>query len=295
MLPHGRGILYTASISQGSYGDALIAVQPRPPGPPKVLVRGGYFGRYLASGHIVYLHDDTLFAAPFDLDRLEITGSFLPVLEHVSGSVVAGAGGGSGQFAVADTGTAVYFAGGATSGTTPINWLDRSGKRTTLRSTPSDWSNPRFSPDGQRLAVDIYDGRQSDVWIYDWSRDSPTRLTLEPGTHVRPEWTPDGRRVVFSWLQPGSAATNFNLFWRRADGVGEVQRLTSSPNAQTPGSWHPSGTVLAFTQSGGTTSYDLMTLAVEGDESSGWKPGKPTPLLATPAREFNPAFSPDGR
>jgi serine/threonine-protein kinase len=295
LLPRGHGILYTASTTQGSYGDALIAVQPRERGPRKVLVRGGYFGRYLASGHLVYLHDDTLFAAPFDLDRAELVGPFVPVLEHVSGSMLAGAGGGSGQLAVSETGTAVYFAGGVTSNTIPITWLDRAGNRTPLRSTPSDWSNPRFSPDGRRLAVDIYDERQSDVWIYDWSRDAATRLTLEPGSHLRPEWTPDGRRVVYSWLQPGSGATNFNLFWRRADGTGDAQRLTSSANSQTPGSWHPSGKFLAFTQFAPTTSNDLMLLAMDGDESSGWKPGKVTPLLVTPAREWNPAFSPDGR
>jgi len=295
LLPRGRGILYTASTAQGSYSDALIAVQPRQHGPRKVLVRGGYFGRYLASGHLVYLHDDTLFAAPLDLDRLELAGPAVPILDHVSGSVLAGVGGGSAQVAVSDTGTAAYFSGGVTSGTLPIDWLDRAGKLTPLRSAPSDWSNPRFSPDGQRLAMDMYDGRQNDVWIYDWSRDATTRLTLEPGSHMRPEWTPDGRRIAYSRLQPGSGATNFNLFWRRADGSGDAQRLASSQYPQAPGSWHPSGKFLAFTESSPTTSTDLMLLAIDGDESSGWKPGKVTPLLATPAREWNPAFSPDGR
>ena len=99
---------------------------------------------------------------------------------------------------------------------------------------------------------------------------------------------------MYSWLQRGSGASNFNLFWRRADGTGDAQRLASSPYTQTPGSWHPSGKFLAFSQVVGTTS-DLMLLVMDGDESSGWKPGKVAALLVTPAREWNPAFSPDGR
>ena len=72
-LPGGKGVLYTGSGVPGAYNDANIMVQPLPGGTPKVVHRGGYHGRYLASGHLVYIHDGTLFAAPFDLGRLEVT------------------------------------------------------------------------------------------------------------------------------------------------------------------------------------------------------------------------------
>ena len=43
-----------------------------PNGPRKILLRNGYlYGRYLPSGHLLYMKDRTLFAAPFDLDRLD--------------------------------------------------------------------------------------------------------------------------------------------------------------------------------------------------------------------------------
>ena len=52
--------------------------------------RGGYFGRYLATsngaGHLVYLHQGTLFAVGFDLDRLEVRGTPVPLLEDVAGN-----------------------------------------------------------------------------------------------------------------------------------------------------------------------------------------------------------------
>jgi dipeptidyl aminopeptidase/acylaminoacyl peptidase len=86
-----------------------------------------------------------------------------------------------------------------------------------------------------------------------------------------------------------------NIYWRRADGAREEQRLTDSPNAQFAESWHPSGKLLAFHEINPKTASDLMLLPIEGDESSGWKPGTPRAWLATPASEGNAAFSPDGR
>ena len=88
---------------------------------------------------------------------------------------------------------------------------------------------------------------------------------------------------------------SYNLYWQRADGTGEVQRLTESPNVQSPSSFDPSGKYLAFHEITPKNSNDLMILPIEGDEKSGWKPGKPSVFLSTPAAEIVPMFSPDGR
>jgi Tol biopolymer transport system component len=68
-----------------------------------------------------------------------------------------------------------------------------------------------------------------------------------------------------------------------------------SKNAQLPGSWHPAGKYLAFYETNPQTGRDIMILPMEGDEASGWKPGKPTVFLNSPADEVEPMFSPDGR
>ena len=75
---------------------------------------------------------------------------------------------------MAANGTLVYLPTQADSDEVPIAWMDRAGKTTTLRLTPANWSNPSFAPDGQRLAMDIFDGKQVDVWVYDWARDTPS-------------------------------------------------------------------------------------------------------------------------
>ena len=261
--------------------------QPLAGGAPKLLLRGGFHARYLRSGHLVYMSQGTLFAVPFDADRLEVTGSPAPVLEGVASNTATGAA----QFAVSEAGTLVYIPGTSAGGDLPIHWMDATGATTVLRAEPADWFNPRFSPDGQKLAIAIGAGSSSDVWIHEAARDL-TKLTFEPTRDFAPVWTPDGRRIAIA-SDRGTNVTN--LYWQRADGTGEVQRLTESTNAQTPSSFHPDGRHLAFSERGPDSQNDLLILPIEGDEKAGWKPGKPAVFLRTPANEMAPTFSPDGR
>ena len=289
ILAGGKAVLFMSHNTTGGYEDANIIVQPLPSGPRKVIVRGGYYGRYVSSGHLLYVHGGTLFAAPFDLNRLELAGQPVPVVEGIA----SGPGGGA-QFATSLNGTLVYEPGEATGGEPGIEWMDRDGKTTTLRSTPANWSDIMFAPDGRRLAVDIAEASasQADIWVYEWARDTLSRLTLDPANDVKPVWTPDGRRIAFSSQRNGGVN---NLYWQRADGTGDVQRLTTSKNIQYPASGHPSGKLLAFYEQRPQTDMDLMVLPLEGNEVSGWKPGEPRVLLSTVFVEREPMFSPDGR
>jgi eukaryotic-like serine/threonine-protein kinase len=171
--------------------------------------------------------------------------------------------------------------------------MDRQGATRSLRAVPAFYNHPRFSPDGRQLAVEIREGRQVDVWVYEWERDKISRLTFEGGDNRYPEWTPDGRRVTFASIRGDNAM--LNLYWQRADGTGEAEPLTRSKNAQVPMSWHPTGRVLVYGEQNPESRSDIMMLPLMGDEGSGWKPGTPTILLASPFDEAGAAFSPDGR
>jgi serine/threonine-protein kinase len=138
------------------------------------------------------------------------------------------------------------------------------------------------------------DGKQSDIWVDDWGRDAPERVTHFNSGSGSPVWTPDGRRIAFgSMLGEKEVARTFNLYWLQADGSGALQRLTTSTNRQAAGSWHPSGKILAFTEQ--RPQSTVMLLPMEGDERSGWKPGTPTVFLSGDFDVRGPAFSPDGR
>lgn len=233
------------------------------------------------------MHDGILFAALFDLNRLQITGEAVPAIEHVA----TNAGLGTAQFAFSNSGSIAYLAGGSV-GAATMTWMAHDGRTTPLRGAPADWSNAQFAPDGRRVAMDISDGKQTDVWVYEWQRDILSRLTLDRAEQRKPVWTPDGRRIAF---RSGSRGLGLNLYWQRTDGSNAVERLTNSGNIKEPGSWHPSGRFLAFTEVNSQTGNDLMVLPMDGDETSGWKPRKPTVFLQSPFSESEPIFSPDGQ
>jgi tRNA A-37 threonylcarbamoyl transferase component Bud32 len=287
VLPGGQAVLFTSNTFLINYQDADIVVYSLSTKQRKTVHRGGFYPRYLLSGHLVYVNEGTLFAVPFDLERLEVTGPAAPILE----GVVASPGIGGAQFSFSDTGNLVYAAGASGGRNLSISWMDHEGKFTPLRENPGEYSTPRFSPDGKRLALHVSDGNEADIWVYDWERDTAARLTSAGEANRYASWTPDGLRVAYESREKGGAG---GLFWIRADGSGEPQRLTESRNQQIPNSWRPDGKVLAFHQDNPGTRGDIMTLSIEGNEDSGWKPGKPQPFLASSSSEWRPAFSPDG-
>jgi len=285
VLP-GGAVLYT-KYAPASTGEVRIEL---PNGERRTLFTGGY-GRYLRSGHLVFLHDNVLYAVAFDLARLQPIGQPVPVIEGVVASdAMSGA-----QFSVSENGTLAYIPGGTVAIETPaMSWLDATGKVTPLFPGGRNWNSPRFSPDGTRLALEIREGSNRDIWTYDIKRGSFDRMTFDPrALEGEPLWTPDGRRIVFTKGEGAGASPN--LYWIRADLGGDVQRLTNSPWTQTPGSWHPSGKSLAYTQTSNRNNPDIWILPMDGDEVSGWKPGTPTPLIDTEVTENNPQFSPDGK
>jgi serine/threonine-protein kinase len=140
--------------------------------------------------------------------------------------------------------------------------------------------------------MEINEG-QSDIWIYEWARDTLTRLTFDPASDQRPVWSPDGRRIAFASARADTSTPN--LYWQLADGTREAQRLTQSKNRQYPTSWHPSGKFLAFQELNPQANFEVMILPLEEDDASGWKDGKPTVFSNSRSDDREPMFSPDGR
>jgi eukaryotic-like serine/threonine-protein kinase len=291
VLPGGAGVLYTASTEVNIGTGSTLVVQPLPSGERIIVQRGGYFGRYVASGHIVYIQDDTLFGVPFDHRRLKATGPAGRTIDGVKSDISRG----SAQFTLSETGTMAYVAGRNTFDARPMAWMDRAGGLRPLRPASADWYNPEFSPDGQRIAVDIRGAGHSDIWVYDWARDTLTRVTSESTNEEFPVWTPDGTRITYRSFTSSTDPSGHTIYWKRADGTGEPQVLVRSKAPLTPGSWHPNKKLLAYVAAMPGTGEDVMILPVEGDEASGWKTGQPTAFVNSAARDRLPTFSPDGR
>ena len=144
---------------------------------------------------------------------------------------------------------------------------------------------PRISPDGTRIALDVKLG-EDDIWIWDVTRATMTRLTFDAGEDEFPVWTPDGQRVAFASQRDGVGL--HNLYWKAADGTGAVERLIESTSDQRPLAFSPDGTRLVYRDNSPERGVRLGVLSMNGERHAEL-------LLATEFRERNGDLSPDGR
>jgi Tol biopolymer transport system component len=287
VLPGGTAVLFTSHDDRGTSREGTIEIQPLAGGSRTIVHKGGLFGRYVNSGHLLFLRDGQLFAAMLDLSRLALAGPPTPVVGDVAHAMTNG----TAQFSVSDNGLLAYRR--ARNVERVLQWMNFAGQFESIRSVPAEYQEMRFSPDGTRALLVIAEGAQSDVWVYDLAGDRLSRLTFHPDNDWSAIWSPDGRFIAYgSWR---ADAGTFNLFVHRADGTGEPQRLTTSRNHQLPVEWHPSGRYLLYTEERRGTGSDLMALPLEPTPGGAWSPGTPGVLLGTPANELAGEFSPDGR
>jgi serine/threonine-protein kinase len=288
-LPDGEHVLFTSATRHDDFENATILLQSLSSGERRELVQEAYFGRYLRSSHLVFMRRGTLLAVPFDLSRQELLGTPIPVVENVLADAYLGGA----QLAFSNSGLLLYATGTAPERRYSLVWADRAGRLEPLLEEARPYKCPRLSPDGRRLAFHVASGhyssiRESDVWLHDLERDVTTRFTTDPAPDLMPIWTPDGQRLTFTSERSGDAP---NLFWKRADGSGEVERLVVSEQDQWPCSWSPDGKVLIFIQQSERSDFDIWSLRL--DEAG--RPGQPQPLVDTPYDEWRPELSPDGR
>ena len=276
ILPGSTAVLFT--IIGGPVEGAQIAVLSLNSGETKILIPGGSNPRYAPTGHIVYGVGGTLRAVGFDLDNLEVTTDPVPVLDGVITK-----DSGAANFGMSQSGSLAYVAGPEQGGVVrTLVWVDREGREEALAAEPRAYGNPRVSPDGTRLTVDVYD-QEGDIWIWHFARETLTRLTFDPAPDFRPAWTPDGLQVAFGSLRDGIRST----FWKAADGTGTVERLIESTNVAIPLTFSPDGTQLVFYERHPETGLDLHVRSMDADGTSG-------PLLVTEFGELNAEISPDG-
>jgi serine/threonine protein kinase/Tol biopolymer transport system component len=236
VLPRGRGVLFTIEIATAGQADSSqVAVLDRKTGQRKILIRGGGDAQYVETGHLIFATAGALRTVRFDPVRLEVLSDPVTVVEHV---MIKPSG--AANYAVSGPGTLVYMPGG-TGEEIPMRslvWVDRKGHEERINAPLRAYGPPRVSPDGTRLAIAILDPDNTEIWIWDFARETLRRLTFAPGMDGLPVWTPDSRRIIFMSDRAGA----LNLYSQAADGTGTVDRLTTSASPQWPTSITPDGT-----------------------------------------------------
>jgi serine/threonine-protein kinase len=229
VLPNGHGILITIRRVGGVGEREVGAVDLRT---REVHHLGRGVGAwYATSGHLLVLNQaGTLLAAPFDLERLAVTGGFVAVVSGLSTSQS-----GQADVAISESGVLVYTAGRNLAGNRELVWVTREG---TVTQVDSQWSGffggrVRLSPDGRLVAATRESfGTPGNVWVKQLDQGPATRLpevsALDPG------WSPDGRTLALGatdgiWIGPadGSVPPRHVLTTR-----GAVRRPEFTPDGE---------------------------------------------------------------
>ncbi len=278
VMPDGRHVIYTSVHGQSD--ESRIAVASIGSGEVKYL---GIQGRALGfvDGYLVFARaPQGIFAVPFDVRRLEVTGEPVPVLDNVDIVTVYSASSFV-RAAVSRSGSVVYRTGAVTSQLVTVDAAHPDAAPRALFTESRDYSFPRFSPDGKRIAVGIRDVNATDVWVYDLASGTPVRVSHGRGRNDRPEWTPDGRQVLYESAGEGTDG----LVVRNVDLSGEPRRLVVAGE----GVISPDGRTLVFRDNASaTTGSDIWYRNVTGDTTR-------HVLAATPRNEMGPRFSADGK
>jgi serine/threonine-protein kinase len=285
-LPGGEAVLFTIVKNRfPRWDESQIAVYSRRTGRSRILVNGGADARYASSGHLVYVREGLLLAAPFDLQKLELTGGPVGLAADVMQAAYfrgQRADSGAGQFALSTTGTLVYLQGGtAPPADRSIVRVNRSGRSETLPLPPRPFATLRLSPNGEEIALSTF-GRERGVWLYALKRDTLSRLSA-PGRNGVPIWTPDGERITYA---AGTSGPD-RLQSMRADSAGSPEALVAAQHDLVPATWTPDARQLLY--------YPIPPSAIRVFDLTTKSSPRMLPAAAGTASLGGADVSPDGR
>jgi Tol biopolymer transport system component/tRNA A-37 threonylcarbamoyl transferase component Bud32 len=272
-LPDGRNVLVTL-VRQGT---PVLAVISLPDAKLHDLGQAGMYPRWVEGGFLTFLQQDgTLFAVPFDADNRKITGAPVPIVDRVRFGPAF-----PGKMGVARSGTLAFVQGG--NSLRQLVLADAGGGVTVLPGSSRFYDTPRFSPDGQRIAVQVTDFAgvtTNDIWLYDLRSEQMSRLTFDSSSALA-AWTPEGRHLMYA----GRGRTILRI---PTDGSGVPETLLVRQSGTGELELARDGKTFAIRQTGAGTSRDVWVGSLDSTRTE-------RPLLRTPFNERSIALSPDGK
>jgi serine/threonine-protein kinase len=280
VLPGGKRILLRSRRGTNPDDFDLLVVD-LPSGQRHPLTRA-LLGRYVPPGYLAYVRaDGVLMATRFRPGDDALQGPSSQLVEGLRTKAL-----GSVDMAISPEGTLLYVPGAASGGLAEAVRVSRDGGVTPfqppLTVSPSVNRGLALSPDGARLALEVFSQQSTDLWVKQLPAGPLSRLTFDGKWNVRPSWTPDGAGLVYISDRAGVAAV-----WRqRADGSAPAELLLKRPRALWVAGMSRDGRWLVYRENG-DSSRDLYALRLGQDTA-------PIPLLTSRFNEDAPALSPDG-
>ena len=270
-LPDGDHILFTNYTTPAD--NSRLEVLSLKTGDRKVVVDGGYYGRY-TGGQLLFVHGETVMTVPFNAKAMRIEGSPAPAGLDVFVNPTNGWAG----LAVARNGTIAYLRGG--SNLRELVWMDQKGSFEPALDSAANFTGMAVSPDGRRIAV-VRDG---DVWTYEMARHLFTRLTRSEQREQSLVWTPDSREVIYRRDVP-----QFDVFRRAADASRPEELVLTSKDDKNSSSISPDGKTLLFDDESGGDG-DVWAVPLRGSPNAARQR-----IASGPGNQVGGVFSPDGR
>jgi serine/threonine protein kinase len=280
-LPDGRHFVYLSRHGGGE--EETIFVGSLDSSEPARVLTAGSMVIYAPPGYLLFVRGQTLMAQPFDPARLRLGGEPVAIAEGVEPVGEIGPTSYA-PVAVSNNGVLVYRSGA--SALTQMAWFDRSGSRLSDIGPPGLYDEPSLSPDGQRIAFDRTDPKlfSTDIWLLSLSSGTFSRFTFGPKAQIRPVWSPDGSRIVFSSNRSGP----YDLYQKASNGAANEEPLLSSPSGKFPLDWSADGRYLIYEKNDANKRTALWVLQMSGEKTSRlFQPGS--------TDQTHAAISPDGR
>jgi serine/threonine protein kinase/Tol biopolymer transport system component len=269
-VPGGKAVLFVSTRPEAPDSGRIEALSLTDKARTTIVERGS-LPVLTRTGHLLFLRDGVLLAAPFDVQSLKTTGDAMPMLHDLG--VVGRMTGATANIAVSETGVLAYVS--TTSVQSEIVSVSRTGEEQILLSNQRPAANPRLSPNGRRLLLLEEIGAGLRVW--DLERGTSARLAEGFPQASFPVFARGGLEVVFCLAN--------GLFRQPIDGSAKPVQIAGSDANEYPNGMTPHDADVLFTKITAATSGDVYALPLAG--------GKERALINTAGYEGGAQISPD--
>ena len=279
ILPGGKALLFTRlRLDNRNPDEGIIEALDLVTGKSHKILEGGVLARYSSTGHIIAAWSGGLFAVPFNLTKLEVTGPTVPVLDgvYMNKGIIP-------NCSFSNDGTLIYVSGEKGFQRKQMVLLNHNGESQHIYNQIEDFRQLDYSPKASKIIVSIGRENSNQLWIVESNRQTISQFTFE-GSNDYPIWTPDGKNITFNSDRNGKK----NIYLKALKNQPPAVQLTTGDNKQFPTSWSPDGKALAFCEDHPDSNLDIWMFKFDKDTTA-------QPFIATKFREHQAKFSPDGK
>ncbi len=279
-LPDGRHFVFLATSGQPEFRGIRVGSLDNTQS--TFLLRADARSEYSAAGYLLLMRGRKILAQRFDPTTLSLSGELVPVTEQVE---YEPSGGRAIDLSVFSDRLLLYRSSSDLN-IQPL-WFDRKGKQIATAGQPAEYQNLQISPDGNQVILERNDlqAETSDLWLFNFARETLTRLTSNPAIDGRQVWSPDGSRIAFSSTRDGY----FSIYQRGSSGEEKEELLLKGTReVLQPSDWSSDGKFIVFRKISEKTGSDIELLPLVGER-------QPRVYLATRFDEYWAKVSPDSR